>query len=817
MLYDLRPLVPSCGLTLSHPAARCTSPPGSTAYPRAVPPRQPRPPSLPNCRASSSCLVARHPIPPPTIMFGIVVTNVFAFVPPQDGSSTPAGSTPVHNLAGLRYVAEMTTRPLGPRGRPLSPPPRRGATHPGGMPLLDQVQYGLGVVNPSQRAYELSPTMAQLHAEVERAAPATTLAARDGARGIAGASVPGGFLPNSNRVLGSPDAPDHVAMTSLPWMRSPEIPGPAGGGDSMDDGADGTPGAGPSTGVPRPMAGAVVSLPTPPPRRARPPQCRPPAGSSPSRRQSKSPSPTRARRASPSRTGSPAAGAFGAATTAAGSSSPRVARSCPAARLAASSSGADDTMAAQVAALSRSSVLGFSGLRREMTAQRKELAIMNNQQRMLIKKVDGIAVLADRLNSALMFQRKALHDLSVGVGKVMAEVRSTSAPAAGARPLESVAGAVEQPQSHANVVVQDAQWIIQLRAHINEYLTTTFTQPGNAADVWPTTQHFNELSQSWTASRLNVDLSAARALLERRWRLPQRPRRSSTGAQESGAAPAPALVRPNTTMGFRYVNRAVSHFYQKLGNKAVAAFLTVINDEKQIGSLRRLRGTQTKYEVVLSPAEAAPLIVDDAFLTDFTFHAAVVRALTVVFSTLGVLRQFSEDATVTGGRRVLACRTAHLALITMKIRQHIKMRATTNAGDEEEAVVAVPGLNAGHRAEWVEELSTVCTVFSAQGDRACNGLRLTDGKDTHRADPVYRTPRGNANAAAAVGRASPAAAAGEDAADAAATLAAWGVISNDDDDEASNGGRDVEDDDLDAAVEAAHAAVRRSLEEESVD
>jgi len=459
-------------------------------------------------------------------------------------------------------------------------------------------------------------------------------------------------------------------------------------------------------------------------------------------------------------------------------------------------------------------MLGFSGVRREMTAQRKEIAVMNNQHRMLVKKVDDIAVLADRLTSALTHQSRALQELSTGVGKVFAEVRSTAGSAVGASPSATCATPSAAPQSQENVDINDAQWVVQLRAHINEYLTQLFIQPTDAADVWPETQQVNEVSQGWTASRLKVDLSAARALLERRWLLPQRPRRSSSAPPAAGTTPAPAPVGRNTTMGFRYVNRAVSHFYQKLGNKAVAAFLTFINDEEHIGSLRRLRGTQTKYEVVLSPTEAAPLTVNNAFMTEFTCHAAIVRALTVVFSTLGVLPRFSEDATVRGGPRAIACRTAHVALVTMKIRQHIKMRATATSADDGVAVVAAPGLNAGHRSEWVEELSTVSDVFVAQGDRACNGLRLTDGRDPHRADPTYRTPRGTADAAAGVRHASPA------AAEAAAAHAAWRVVADNDDDEASNGGggdaasnggRD--DDDVDAAVVAAHAAIHQTVEE----
>ena len=178
-----------------------------------------------------------------------------------------------------------------------------------------------------------------------------------------------------------------------------------------------------------------------------------------------------------------------------------------------------------------------------------------------------------------------------------------------------------------------------------------------------------------------------------------------------------------------------------------------------------------------------------------------------------------------GGPRVISCRTAHVALVTMKIGQHIKMRATTNSSDNAKPGVAATGLNAGHRAEWVEELSTVCETVLVQKDRACNGLRLTDDKDPHCADPTYRTPQSNANAPAVLPAASPAAAVEDTAdmaADTAAALAAWRVVADNDEEEETNHGRDDNGSDGDsvdiddAAVEAARAAIRRSLEEDSV-
>jgi len=46
-------------------------------------------------------------------------------------------------------------------------------------------------------------------------------------------------------------------------------------------------------------------------------------------------------------------------------------------------------------------------------------------------------------------------------------------------------------------------------------------------------------------------------------------------------------------MAYWYLHRAVSHFYQRVGNKAVSAFSAFVNDQADIGTLRRARGTQT--------------------------------------------------------------------------------------------------------------------------------------------------------------------------------------------------------------------------------
>jgi len=279
-----------------------------------------------------------------------------------------------------------------------------------------------------------------------------------------------------------------------------------------------------------------------------------------------------------------------------------------------------------------------------------------------------------------------------------------------------------------------------------DFLLKKLGAPRGAADVWVDISDVDVFMQNCTAERFDIDVDEADKLLARRWRLPQRRlRQSAEAVTPVGALPAAndgtlaGGLRRNTTVGYRYLHRAVSHFYQRIGNKAVSAFASFVNNKAQIGTLRRARGTQTKFDVVFSPHEAAALLANDAFMTELVYRQGIVRAVRTVFSVLGILDRFSEVSGVSGATDVIACFTAHVALVTMKIRSHLTRRAASQSVEEEVADVS-PGLNAGHRTEWVEELAVVRSLFEAQGARASNGLRLVDGTAPHRDDPSYREP-----------------------------------------------------------------------------
>jgi len=112
---------------------------------------------------------------------------------------------------------------------------------------------------------------------------------------------------------------------------------------------------------------------------------------------------------------------------------------------------------------------GFSGVRREVTTQRKELAILNSQLRAVTKKVDDIAVLADRLTASLIFQRRTLvtmaADISAVVTSVAADRRALAAPVAGATPDAAAAAATSGLRTGAPISMdeRDAQWVLDLK------------------------------------------------------------------------------------------------------------------------------------------------------------------------------------------------------------------------------------------------------------------------------------------------------------------------------------------------------------------
>jgi len=95
---------------------------------------------------------------------------------------------------------------------------------------------------------------------------------------------------------------------------------------------------------------------------------------------------------------------------------------------------------------------------------------MNCQLRSVTKKVDDVAVLADRLTSSLFYQRRAVINMAGDVSTVLARtsVRSAAEVASVVRPSTAIAPVAEGHAINveANTMeaqVQEAQWILELK------------------------------------------------------------------------------------------------------------------------------------------------------------------------------------------------------------------------------------------------------------------------------------------------------------------------------------------------------------------
>jgi len=139
---------------------------------------------------------------------------------------------------------------------------------------------------------------------------------------------------------------------------------------------------------------------------------------------------------------------------------------------AGASSSAGQVMAAHVSDIVRSTGVGFAGVRREITTQRKEVEILNSQLRAVTKKVDDIAVLTDRLTGSLALQRRTLIAMSGDITSVLSHTVANQAAASrrttggaegggGARTGGPSAG--DDAQTPAATDEQDAQWVLDLK------------------------------------------------------------------------------------------------------------------------------------------------------------------------------------------------------------------------------------------------------------------------------------------------------------------------------------------------------------------
>jgi len=356
--------------------------------------------------------------------------------------------------------------------------------------------------------------------------------------------------------------------------------------------------------------------------------------------------------------------------------------------------------------------LGFASVRREITALKRELALTNSQQRSTINKIDSMAVMLENVLALVSTNRD-----------LMLEVREKVVAGPALPPSQRSAGPPPTPDLRPDREEEDAAWIVELRPVLVEWLQHNFANAQSASDVWPSSATINEYLQNKIIDIMGVSAVRAVSMLQGKWRLPVRVKKNAQA--DAPNAPVRTVAAKRKTPAYRFLHRGVSHFYQRVGIMAVSTFSSRMHSEEGLGTLRRVRGTRTKHEVVFAPTEASDMLANDTFILDAGCRAALMHAAHAVFDRMR-LRNFSEPGPSRGGPRNVVCRLAHVALLALKVRQHLQMRAAPV--DAEGNAVMPSGLNVGHRDDWKREMGTLSVLLAVQGDRAVNGLRVLDGE-----------------------------------------------------------------------------------------
>ena len=356
--------------------------------------------------------------------------------------------------------------------------------------------------------------------------------------------------------------------------------------------------------------------------------------------------------------------------------------------------------------------LGLASVRREITALKRELALTSTQQRSAMNKMDSLALMVENIIALVASNRD-----------IMLELRDKVAAGGSLPPSDGSAALPPTPDLQPGREEEDAAWIVELRPVLVQWLEDNFANAQCASNVWPSSATINKYLQDKIAVIMGVRAERAASMLQSKWRLPVRVKKNAQVDAPSAAVRTVAAKRK--TPAYRFLHRGVSHFYQRVGITAVNSFSSRMHSEEGLGTLRRVRGTRTKYEVVFAATEASDMLANDTFIVDAGCRAALMHAAHAVFDRMD-LRTFSEPGPSRGGPRNVVCRLAHMALLSLKVRQHLQMRAAPV--DTEGNAVSTSGLNVGHRDEWKREMGTLSVLLAVQGDRAVNGLRIIDGE-----------------------------------------------------------------------------------------
>lgn len=351
----------------------------------------------------------------------------------------------------------------------------------------------------------------------------------------------------------------------------------------------------------------------------------------------------------------------------------------------------------------------FATVRAALTEQRGKVDDMARQIAAGMSKVDRLAVLLEQSLTAHVADRATLESLRKRGDEIMERLSAadpSQAPAV--QPQEE-----EEEDSFA--------WVDDLRTELLAMLKDDFNHAKSAWDVYkPMEAHYAALVLLVMEAQVVSSEEADEKLL---MHMPARKRRGSKA--------------PSTVVVYRYIKRAVSHFYENSGKAAVKAFISSINDSTGMGKQVPFKESNTRTVLTLSPSEARHLAEGDRCITEAYCHEALLKALANMVATIGASDLF-EEPTPGSEEPTMVCLLAHMAFVVTKVREHLKLRGGEGAGATIQGN-SQAGINEGHREPWIRELVRLDGVYWRLA-AARNRLRLVDATSSTRASPARPAP-----------------------------------------------------------------------------
>lgn len=230
-----------------------------------------------------------------------------------------------------------------------------------------------------------------------------------------------------------------------------------------------------------------------------------------------------------------------------------------------------------------------------------------------------------------------------------------------------------------------------------------------ASDVYTSNVSNNRLVLDTTMDAQGLTAAGANVLLHKRVLFPSK-------RAASGFAKIPV---------YRFLKRAHTYFYTTVKTTAVKVFVETMHElsGNQIGHSTMPLNAK-KARIVLSEADAIALVGDLVLVNNTRAWKSLLAAVSAVLKKMGGGEECEEPSPLPGDDPIVVCRYGHLALVAVKIEQHIKRIANVNA--------ATNGMNQGHRTLYIEWLQRLNFNFDKTAEEQ-RGVRLIDGDDKDRA------------------------------------------------------------------------------------